>query len=91
MGRKENQLRRRRALIGGNFIKPLKAMDFTVPQRVFGFIVGLGNHQLQIILAQDRRAKQLVAVRNARTGFGQNVTFEYAKQAFEDFLIGFAI
>src|SRR5690554_997316 len=55
-----------------------------MPERIFGLVVGLGNHDRQIRFAQDGGAKQLVAMGNAGAGDWRNVVFNDVEQAGDE-------
>jgi hypothetical protein len=58
-------------------------VHLAVPERVFGLVVGLRDHQRQIALAQQRRAEQLVAALHAARGLGDDVLFDDVEQAID--------
>jgi len=76
VGGKEDAVHGRGTLVRGQFIEALDGVHLAVPERVLGFVVGLGDHEGQVGLAQDRRPEQFVAARNALTGLGCDVELD---------------
>jgi hypothetical protein len=54
-----------------------------MPERVLHLIIGVSNHQRQIVFSQDRSTEQFVALRDAGTCQRYNVLLNYIEQAFD--------
>ena len=71
-----------------HFVEALQAMHLAVPERVFDLVVGFGEHQRAVVLAQDRRAEQLVAMGNAVRGLRHDVVLDHVEQAVDQRNVG---
>ena len=67
-----------------HFVEALQAMHLAVPERVFGLVVGFGDDQRAVRLAQDRRAEQLVALGHAGRGLRHDVVFDHIEQPVDE-------
>lgn len=83
MRRQEDQVARVALL--RHFIEALQRVDLTVPERIFGLVVGLGQHEREIGLAQDRGAEHLVAGRDTLRRQRQYVVLDDRQQALGQF------
>jgi hypothetical protein len=70
------------------FVEALQRMHLAMPERIFEFVVGLGQHQRKIRLAQDSSAKHLVAGGHATGGQGQDVVFDHVEKSTGKFRCG---
>ena len=91
MGCKENAVLRLRALTCGQFIELLQGMNFAMPERIFHLIIGIGDHQRQIIFSQDRGPEQLVAQRHTSTRQRYNILLDNIEQAPDQGVISLVV
>lgn len=70
------------------FIEAFQRMHLAMPERVFELVVRVRQHQRQVGLAQDGRAKHLVAGGNSTGSQGKNVVFDHVEKSTGKFWCG---
>lgn len=85
MGRQEDEVARVRLI--RHFVEALERMHLAVPQRVLSLVVGFGQHQRQVLLAQDRRSENLVAGRDAPLRERQYLPLDHRQQPLGQFAL----
>jgi len=76
---KEDQVFRIRLF--AEFVETFQGVNLAVPQRILELIIGFGDHQRQIGLAQNGRSEHLVSQRNTVAREWQNVMFDHVEKA----------
>jgi len=88
VGGQEDRVFRVDALGLRHFVEALQAVHLAMPERVFGLVVGFGKNQRAVVLSQDRRAEQFVAVGDAFGRFRYDVVLDDFEQAVDQRDVG---
>ncbi len=68
-----------------HFIEALQCVHFTVPERIFGLVVGFSKNKRQIRLAQQGRTEHLVAFRHTLLSQRNDILLDNIDKLFKQF------